>query len=76
MTRSLSLLPLVVGVADADAGLQRRNRRRSPEEDAMTRTPRPARRRLHRPHPRAWLADTRDTDYSTARLLIGYNHQS
>jgi hypothetical protein len=27
--------------------------------------------RSHRPHRRSWLADTRDQDWSTARLLDG-----
>ena len=36
----------------------------------MTRSPK-ARRWIRRPHPRRWLADTRDTDYSTARLMMG-----
>ena len=36
----------------------------------MTRTPKP-RRWIHRPHPSRWLADTRDPDYSTSRLLMG-----
>jgi hypothetical protein len=42
----------------------------------MTRSPRSTHRRLHRPHPRTWLADTRDPAYSTARLLTGYAHRS
>ncbi|WP_255411540.1 hypothetical protein [Blastococcus sp. TF02-8] len=39
----------------------------------MTRTPHTSRVRrwIHRPHPSRWLADTRDTDYSTARLMDG-----
>ena len=36
----------------------------------MTRSPK-ARRWIRRPHPSRWLADTRDTDYSTARLMTG-----
>jgi hypothetical protein len=39
-------------------------------EDVMTHTSR-TRRWIHRPHPSRWLADTRDTDYSTARLMMG-----
>ena len=26
---------------------------------------------IHRPRRHHWLADTRDTDYSTARLMMG-----
>jgi hypothetical protein len=40
------------------------------QEDVMTRTPK-ARRWIHRPHPSRWLTDTRDPDYSTARLISG-----
>jgi hypothetical protein len=44
-------------------------------EDAMTRTSttRASKtgRWIHRPRRHHWLADTRDTDYSTARLMTG-----
>jgi hypothetical protein len=39
----------------------------------MTRTPRRAFRRLHR---HTWLADTRNPDYSTGRLMSGYGPRS
>ena len=42
----------------------------------MTRTSRPASRWLHRQHRHAWLADTRNPEYSTGRLMSGYGPRS
>jgi hypothetical protein len=39
------------------------------QEDPMTHTPTPLTRWLRRPHRHAWLADSRDTDYSAGRLI-------
>jgi len=41
----------------------------------MTRTPR-THRWIHRTHRHRWLADTRDQDYSTGRLMAGYGHRA
>jgi hypothetical protein len=75
----VAFLPLVAVVLEVEADVQRHTAAVgiSTSEVAMTRTPRSTRHWLRRPHRHAWLADTRNTDYSTARLMIGYgNHQS
>jgi hypothetical protein len=77
-TRSVSFLPLVTCVAREEPGLQRHTATAaiSTSEHAMTRSPRLFRHWHRRPHRHTWLADTRDPDYSTARLMSGYAHQS